>query len=74
LTRALKVGNHSAALAAFKKLEDMDFEKPESFWYRYALSAHKAGKPGLATEKAKQYLQVATKRTYEKEATALLTN
>ena len=72
LTNALQAGNHSAALLAFKKLEDMDFEKPESFWYRYALSAQSAGKPELAATKAEKYLQVAVKRTYAKEATALL--
>ncbi|CAA0093376.1 Uncharacterised protein [Zhongshania aliphaticivorans] len=72
LTSALKAENHSAALAAFKKLEDMDFEKPESFWYRYALSAKKAGKPDIAATKARQYLKVAIKRTYEKEATVMI--
>lgn len=74
LTSALEAGNHLAALLAFKKLEDMDFEKPESFWYRYALSAQSAGKHELAAAKAKRYLQVAVKRTYENEARALIAN
>jgi hypothetical protein len=72
LTSALETGNHLAALLAFKKLEDMEFEKPESFWYRYAQSAKSAGKHELAAIKAEKYLQVAVRRTYEKEATALV--
>ncbi len=74
LTSALEAGNHLAALLAFKKLENMDFEKPESFWYRYALSAQSAGNHELAAAKAKRYLQVAVKRTYENEARALIAN
>jgi hypothetical protein len=74
LTSALETGDYLAALLAFKKLEDMEFEKPESFWYRYAQSAQSAGKHELAAIKAEKYLQVAVRRTYEKEAKALVSN
>lgn len=72
LTSALRAGKHDAALVAFHKLESMDFEKPESFWYRYAITAQRARKILLAIEKAEKYLQVAKKRVYAKQAQALI--
>ncbi|AKH68768.1 hypothetical protein IMCC21906_01089 [Spongiibacter sp. IMCC21906] len=72
LTAALQKGDHAAALRAYGKLEALAFKKPESFWYRYAVSAKQVGKIDLAKEKAEKYLQVSTKRRYQKEATALL--
>lgn len=72
LTSALKAGKYTEALRAFKKMEEMDFEKPESFWYHYARSARDAGKHVLAAAKAERYLDVSVKRTYEAEAAAML--
>lgn len=72
LTSALQAGNHALALTKFKILEEMDFKKPESFWYRYAISAKRSGNISLAKEKAEKYLDLAEKRQYEKEAKALL--
>ncbi|PCM43025.1 hypothetical protein [Marinobacter sp. ANT_B65] len=72
LLTAMQAQEHTRAMRAFAKLEAMDFDKPESFWYHYAATASEVGNAELASEKAKQYLAKTKKAVYSRQAQALV--
>jgi TPR repeat protein len=74
LKAALLDNNHNKAISIFQKVEALDFVKPESFWYRYAVSLQKSGNKEQASLYAKKYIELSKKQKYLKDALKLVIN
>lgn len=72
LKAALAEGDYKSASDTFAIIEKLPFEKPDSFWYRYAVTLKEDGQLAKSKEIAQKYLNIAKNRRYEDQAKKIL--